>query len=115
MNSNFRDAMVSSPQPRNRLENWRGKDDKMSRRMWKAVETNTEEIRVAETKGRGGKRRSRKKTRGEGKEGEAKKGKDGRSKNDSRGVENMEGRSSKIGGGSKETGPRKISLVDQDI
>jgi len=45
-----------------------GKDDKMSGRVWKAVETKIGEVRMVEAKGREGQRGSRKKTGGAGKE-----------------------------------------------
>jgi len=58
------------------LEDRGGKDDEMSGRVWKAVEAKTGEVRMAEAKGRGGQRGSRKKTGGVGKE-EAKGKEDG--------------------------------------
>ena len=73
MNGNFRNAMVNMPQPRNRLEDRRGKDDKMSRGVWKTVEVNTRKIRVAETERRRGKERNGKEMRGVRKKEEAKK------------------------------------------
>ena len=63
MDGNFGNAIASMSQPRDRLENRKGKDDEVSRGMWKAVETGTGEIRMGETKGRRSERRSRKKTR----------------------------------------------------
>jgi len=42
------DAMASIPQSRNQLEDRRGKDDKMSRQVWKAVENKGDEARVVE-------------------------------------------------------------------
>ena len=89
MDSNLGGAMISTPQPRNKLENRRGKDDEMPRRVWKAVETDSGKIRVAETKRREGKRRNGKKTRKKGRKEEAKKRKNSRSKNSSRRMENM--------------------------
>ena len=64
MDGDFRDAMVSVPQPRNRLEDRRGKDDEISGGVWKIVEANSRKIRVAETERRRGKRRSGKEMRG---------------------------------------------------
>ena len=55
MDSDFGNAMASPPQSRNRLEDRRGKDDKMPRRVWKTVETNAGKIGVTETEGGGGK------------------------------------------------------------
>ena len=73
MNGNFRNAMVNMPQPRNRLKDRRGKDDKMSRGVWKIVEVNTRKIRVAETERRRGKEKNGKEMRGARKKEEAKK------------------------------------------
>jgi len=53
-------------QPRNRLENRGGENDEMSRGVWKAVETSTEEVRIGETKEERNKRRSRKEAGGKG-------------------------------------------------
>jgi len=50
------------------LENRRGKDDKMSEEMWKAVETEVEKIEMAKTK-----RRRKKKEKKQKKEDERKK------------------------------------------
>jgi len=47
------------------LENGRSEDDKVSRRMWEAVETKVRKSRIAKTKGRKKKRKSREKMRGE--------------------------------------------------
>jgi len=71
--------MVSAPQPRNRLEDWRGENDKVSGRVWKTVEVNTEKVRIGETEGGRSKRRSRKKIRRERKEKERKEREDSRS------------------------------------
>ena len=60
--------MVGLVQSRNRLENGRGKDDKMSRGVWKAVEANIRKIRIAETEGRRSKEECRKKMRRESRE-----------------------------------------------
>jgi len=48
------------------LEDGRSKDDKMSRRMWKKVETKAEKVWVAETKGGREKETRGKETRREG-------------------------------------------------
>ena len=50
MDSNLGDVMASTPQSRNRLENRGGEDDEISRRVWKAVETEIREVRMAEAK-----------------------------------------------------------------
>jgi len=52
MNGNFGDAMASTSQPRNRLENWGGEDDEVPRRMWKIVETSAREVRMGKAKRR---------------------------------------------------------------
>jgi len=57
------------------LEDRRSKNDKVSRRMWEAVETKAEEVRIAEAKGRRrkkakGKKIRRNKTEKRGKEKE---------------------------------------------
>ena len=72
--------MVSMPQPRNKLEDKRGKDDEMSKEVWKTVEANIKKIEVAETEKRRGKGRSRKEMRGARKKKEAKKRKNSRDK-----------------------------------
>ena len=51
--------MASLPQFWDWLKNRRGKDDKVSRKLWKAVKTKTKETRVAKPKGRREKRRRR--------------------------------------------------------
>ena len=61
--------MVGLAQSRNRLDNRRGKDDKMFRRVWKAVEANTGKIGVAEIEGE----KSRKEMRKEKEKEKAKK------------------------------------------
>ena len=48
MECDIGDAMASIPQSRNQLEDRRGKDDKMSRQVWKAVENKGDEARVVE-------------------------------------------------------------------
>ena len=47
------------------MEDGRGKNYKMSRRMWEAVEAKAEEVRVAEAERRREKERGRKERRGE--------------------------------------------------
>ena len=42
-------TLAYSLQPRNQLEDKRDKDDKVSRRMWKAVKAKAEKVRMAET------------------------------------------------------------------
>ena len=55
--------MASVPQSRDRLEDGRSKDDKMSRGMWKAVEASSGEIGMGKVEGRRRKGRSGKETR----------------------------------------------------
>ncbi len=50
MDSNSRDAMASTLQSRNRLENRRGKNDEVSRRVWKAVKAGSGEVRLGKQK-----------------------------------------------------------------
>jgi len=80
VDSDLGGAMVGPAQSRNRLEDGRGKNDKMSRRVWKAVEANAEKIRVAETEGGRSKGRSGKETRKEKGKEETKKRKNSRDK-----------------------------------
>ena len=57
MGSYIRYALASTPQPRDRLENRRGTDDEMSRKVWKEMENRkTDEARIAKEK-RGKERR----------------------------------------------------------
>ena len=72
--------MVSMPQPRNKLEDKRGKDNEMSKEVWKIVEANIKKIEMAETEKRREKGRSRKEMRGARKKKEAKKRKNSRDK-----------------------------------
>jgi len=72
------------------LEDGRGKNDEVSRGVWKTVETNARKIRVAKAKERRGKRGSRKEARREGEEKKAKERKNSRSKKGSRRMGNME-------------------------
>ena len=73
MDGNFGNAMASMPQPRNRLENQGSENDKVSRGMWKAVETGTGEVRMGETKEERSEGKSRKKVREEEKQTKEKK------------------------------------------
>ena len=50
IDSDFGNAMISVPQPRNRLENRRGENDKVPRRIQKVVEANTRKVRMAEAR-----------------------------------------------------------------
>ena len=68
------------------MENRRGKDNEVSRGVWKTVEASTREVRMGETEGRRSKRGNGKK---KGKEKETKKGENSRGKESSRGVEDM--------------------------
>ena len=119
MDSNSRNAMVGLAQSRDRLEDRRGKDDKMSRGVWKAVEANVRKIRVVETKERRSKERSRKEMRGESKETEkeVEKGKDSGSEESGRRMGDMgqRRRSGKIRSRSKEVGSREISQVNKSL
>ena len=49
--------MASIPQPWDWLKDWRSKDDKMSRWMWKVVKDKTDEARIVEAEGKGTKKR----------------------------------------------------------
>ena len=71
------------------MENRGGQDDKVSRRVWEAVEASTREVGVREAKRRGSKRRSREKERRKGKEEETEKRKNSGSKESSRGMGDM--------------------------
>jgi len=51
VDSDIRNAVVSMPQPRDRLENRRGKNDEVSGRMQETVETSAEEIRMEKAEG----------------------------------------------------------------
>ena len=64
------------PQSRNRLENGRGKNDEVSRRVWKAVEASLGEVRLGETKGERREGKSRKEKREKGEEDKTKERKD---------------------------------------
>ena len=71
------------------MENRGDQDDEMSRRVWEVVKASVREVRMGETKGRRGKRRSRKKEEGKGKEEETEKGENSRSKESSRRMGDM--------------------------
>ena len=65
MDSDFRDAVASMPQSRDRLGNRRSEDDEVPRGMWKAVEASSGEIMMGKAEGGRRKRRSREKARKE--------------------------------------------------
>ena len=71
------------------MENRGDKDDKMSGRVWKAVETGTGKIRVGETERRRSKGRSGEKERRKGKEEETEKRKNDGNKESSREMGDM--------------------------
>jgi len=71
------------------LENGGGKNDKVSRGVWKTVEASTRKVRMGETERRRSERKSKEKERGKREEKETEKGKNGRSKESSRGVGDM--------------------------
>ena len=84
--------------------------------MWKVVETETREARMAEAEGRRGQGGNKKKARrARKKETEEEEG--GRSKKDGRGVGNLEQRrkSSKIRDRSKKDGAQEVSSIDKGI
>jgi len=83
----------------------------MSRGMWETVEISAREIRVEKAEGERSKRRSGEKEGREEEEEETEKGKDNGGEEGSRGIENIgqRRRSSKIRGGGKKDGARKIS------
>ena len=83
MDGDFGNAVASMPQSRNKLENRRGEDDEVPRRMWEAVETGTREVGVGKAKGERSEGKSREKKRKKRKE-EAEKGKDNRGKESSK-------------------------------
>ena len=96
----------------------------MFREVWKIVKAEAEEVRIAETERGRSKEKSRKEARKKGKKGkekteeeEAEKKDDNRDKEDSGGIGNLEGegRSCRVKGRSKKTGPRKVSQVDKGI
>ena len=57
MDGDLRDAITSIPQSRNRLENRRGENDEVPRKIWEAVEISARKVRVGKVKGRRSKRR----------------------------------------------------------
>ena len=85
----------------------------MSRRVWKAVETEVGKTRIVKTKGRRSKRGSRKETRRESraKEKEAEKRKDNKCKKSSRGLGDLEWEREhgEVRSRDEKTGSRKIS------
>ena len=62
MVSDFRNAMASALQSRDRLEDRRSKDDAVPGEMWQTVETNIGKVRMGKAKGGRGKGRSREET-----------------------------------------------------
>jgi len=84
VNSDIRDTVVSMPQPRDRLENKRGENDEVSRRMQETVETSAGEIRMGKAEGGRSKGRSREETRRERQEKKIEKRKDNGSEESSR-------------------------------
>ena len=88
MDSDFRNAMASAPQSRNRLEDRGGKNDEVPRRVWKAVKTGTGEVRIAEAKGGRSQSRSKKEARRK-REEEAKREENSRNKKSGRRVGNL--------------------------
>jgi len=65
--------MVNTPQSRDRLENRRGENDEMSRRMWKVVEASSGKVGMGKAEGGRSKGRSRKEMRRKRKEKETEK------------------------------------------
>ena len=90
MDGNFGDVMVSMSQSRNRLENRRSEDDKVSRRVWKAVEAGSGKVRLGETEEERGEGESRKEKRGKGEEEKTEERKDNRGEKSSRRMGNLE-------------------------
>ena len=88
MEGDFGDAIVSTPQSRDRLENRGGQDDKMSRRVWEAVKASIREVGMGKTRGRKSKGGSGKKKKREGEE-ETKEREDSGSKENSGGMGNI--------------------------
>jgi len=98
------------------LENRRGEDDKMSREVWKAVETKAGKDRVAKAKERrekrgGGKKTEEKENGKETKKEKTERRKDDRCKESGRRIKNLgQGRGgSKVRERCEKAGPRKIS------
>ena len=71
------------------MENRRGQDDEVSRRVWEAVKASTREVGMGEAEKRRRKGRSRKKERKKGKEEETEKGQDDGGEESSRRMGNM--------------------------
>ena len=59
MDGNFGNAMASTPQSRDRLEDGRSKDNEVSRGIQQTVETNAGKVEMGKAKGKRGKGRSR--------------------------------------------------------
>ena len=72
MESNFGSTMASIPQSWDWLKNRGDKDDKVFRRMWKAVETKIEKTRITKTEGRRKEAKKRRKNK-KGENNESKK------------------------------------------
>ena len=70
------------------MENRGSEDNEMSGRVWQTVEASTRKIRVGETERRESKGSRKEKVR-KGQEEETEKGEDNKSKEDSRGMEDM--------------------------
>ena len=81
--------MASVPQPRDKLENERGENDKVSRRMRKAVQASARKVRLKKTEEGESKGRSGKEMREERKVKETEKEKDDRSEESGRRVGNL--------------------------
>ena len=73
MECDFRNTVACLLQFWNWLENKRGRDNKISRRVWKVVKTKTEKVRIAKAKREREKGRRRKETRREKREKKKKK------------------------------------------
>ena len=95
MECDSRDAMACVPQFWDQLENRRGKDDEMSRRMWEVVETKARKVGVAKVERRREEAKEKEKT---------KKEENNRSKESGRGVGDLGWR-----GRSKEAGTRMLT------
>ena len=97
------------------MENRRSQNDEMSGGVWETVEASAGKIGMEETERRRSERRSREKEGRKGQEEETEKGEDGRSKEDSRRVENLGQRreGGKIRGRGKKVSAREISQVDK--
>ena len=89
MDGDFRNAVASILQSRNRLENRRGENNEVPRGMWETVETSTRKVGMEKAKRRRSERRSGEKERRKEEEEEAKKGKNNGSKENNRGMGDM--------------------------